>query len=41
VESCWPRFIWGLTRDGNQIKKTYNGSKEELLKQVLVPNTIH
>ena len=29
----------GLTRDGNPITKTYNGSKEELMKDVLVPPT--
>ena len=29
----------GLTRNGNPISKTYNGSKEELMKDVLVPNT--
>ena len=29
----------GLTRDGNPIKKTFNGDKEALLKTVLVPNT--
>ena len=27
----------GLTRDGNPIKKTYNGDKDALLKDVLVP----
>ncbi|WP_439151930.1 glycosyl hydrolase family 17 protein [Winogradskyella sp.] len=27
----------GLTRDGNLIKKTYNGDKKELLKDALVP----
>ena len=27
----------GLTRDGNTITKTYNGNKDELLKEVLVP----
>ena len=27
----------GLTRDGEQIKKTYNGDKDALLKEVLVP----
>ncbi len=27
----------GLTRNGNQITKTYNGNKEELMKAVLVP----
>lgn len=27
----------GLTRDGQQIKKTYNGDKDALLKDVLVP----
>lgn len=29
----------GLTRNGNPINKTYNGDKEELMKDVLVPNT--
>jgi exo-beta-1,3-glucanase (GH17 family) len=29
----------GLTRDGNPITKTYGGSKEELMKDVLVPPT--
>jgi exo-beta-1,3-glucanase (GH17 family) len=29
----------GLTRLGNPITKTYNGNKEALLKDVLVPNT--
>jgi exo-beta-1,3-glucanase (GH17 family) len=29
----------GLTRGGNPITKTYNGNKEELLKEVLVPKT--
>ena len=29
----------GLTRNGNPIVKTYNGDKEELMKQVLVPPT--
>ena len=29
----------GLTRDGNPITKTYNGNKEELMKDVLVPPT--
>ena len=29
----------GLSRDGNPITKTYNGSKEELMKDVLVPPT--
>ena len=29
----------GLTRNGNPITKTYNGSKEELMKDVLVPDT--
>lgn len=29
----------GLTRGGKSISKTYNGNKEELLKDVLVPNT--
>jgi exo-beta-1,3-glucanase (GH17 family) len=29
----------GLTRDGKQITKTFNGNKEELMKTVLVPNT--
>jgi len=28
----------GLTRNGNPITKTYNGNKEELMKDVLVPN---
>ncbi|WP_340202431.1 glycosyl hydrolase family 17 protein [Ascidiimonas sp. W6] len=27
----------GLTRNGNSIKKTYNGNKDQLLKDVLVP----
>ncbi|TCK67507.1 exo-beta-1,3-glucanase (GH17 family) [Winogradskyella wandonensis] len=27
----------GLTRDGNPVKKTYNGNKSALLKEVLVP----
>jgi exo-beta-1,3-glucanase (GH17 family) len=35
----------GLTRDGNDIIKTYSGNKEELMKDVLVPdkqvNAIH
>ena len=31
----------GLTRDGNPIIKTFNGDKEELMKNVLVPPTIH
>ena len=30
----------GLTRNGNPISKTYNGDKEELMKDVLVPPTI-
>jgi exo-beta-1,3-glucanase (GH17 family) len=29
----------GLTRNGNPITKTYNGNKEVLMKDVLVPNT--
>jgi len=29
----------GLTRDGNPITKTYNGKLEELMQDVLVPNT--
>jgi len=29
----------GLTRNGNPITKTYNGDIEELMKDVLVPNT--
>ena len=29
----------GLTRNGNPITKTYNGDKEALLKEVLVPPT--
>ncbi len=29
----------GLTRNGNPITKTYNGNKEELMKEVLVPPT--
>ena len=29
----------GLTRNGNPITKTYNGNKDELLKDVLVPDT--
>ena len=29
----------GLTRNGNPITKTYNGNKDELMKDVLVPNT--
>jgi hypothetical protein len=29
----------GLTRGGNPIVKTYNGNKETLMKDVLVPNT--
>jgi exo-beta-1,3-glucanase (GH17 family) len=29
----------GLTRDGKTIKKTYNGKIEDLMKDVLVPNT--
>jgi len=28
----------GLTRNGNPITKTYNGDKEELMKDVLTPN---
>jgi exo-beta-1,3-glucanase (GH17 family) len=31
----------GLTRNGHPITKTYNGNKEALLKEVLVPNVIH
>jgi len=31
----------GLTRDGNPIIKTYDGNKEALLKDVLVPPTEH
>ncbi len=30
----------GLTRNGNPISKTYNGNKEALMKDVLVPPTI-
>ena len=30
----------GLTRNGNPITKTYNGSKEELMKDVLVPDNV-
>ncbi len=30
----------GLTRDGNPITKTYNGNKEDLMKDVLVPPSI-
>ena len=29
----------GLTRDGNTITKTYNGDKDKLMKDVLVPPT--
>ncbi|TVZ57223.1 exo-beta-1,3-glucanase (GH17 family) [Lutibacter sp. Hel_I_33_5] len=29
----------GLTRNGNSITKTYNGDKEQLMKDVYVPNT--
>ena len=29
----------GLTRGGQQITKTYNGDKEALMKDVLVPPT--
>ena len=29
----------GLTRNGKPITKTYNGNKDELMKDVLVPNT--
>ena len=29
----------GLTRNGNPITKTYNGDKEALMKDVLVPPT--
>jgi hypothetical protein len=29
----------GLTRDGMQITKTYNGDKKALMKEVLVPPT--
>jgi hypothetical protein len=29
----------GLGRNGNPITKTYNGKKEELMKDVLVPDT--
>lgn len=29
----------GLTRNGNTIKKTYNGDKKKLMKEVLVPPT--
>ena len=29
----------GLTRNGKQITKTFNGDKEEMMKTVLVPNT--
>lgn len=31
----------GLTRNGNKITKTYNGNKEEMMKEVLVPKSIH
>lgn len=31
----------GLTRNGNKITKTYNGNKEELMKDVLVPKAMH
>lgn len=31
----------GLTRNGNKITKTYNGNKEKLMKDVLVPSTRH
>ena len=31
----------GLSRNGHPIKKTYNGNKEELMKNVLVPKSIH
>ncbi len=30
----------GLTRDGNPITKTYNGDKEALMKEVLVPPSV-
>ena len=29
----------GLTRDGQPIKKTYNGNKSKLMKDVLAPPT--
>ena len=31
----------GLTRNGNPITKTYNGNKDEMMKDVLVPPTIN
>lgn len=31
----------GLTRNGNKIIKTYNGNKEDLMKDVLVPKAMH
>lgn len=31
----------GLTRNGNKIIKTYNGNKDELMKEVLVPKAMH
>ena len=31
----------GLTRNGNKITKTYNGNKDELMKEVLVPKAMH
>ncbi|MDN3677279.1 glycosyl hydrolase family 17 protein [Flavobacterium paronense] len=31
----------GLTRNGNKITKTYNGNKEQLMKDVLVPKALH
>ena len=31
----------GLTRNGNKITKTYNGNKEDLMKDVLVPKAMH
>jgi len=30
----------GLTRNGNKITKTYNGNKDELMKEVLVPKSM-
>ena len=31
----------GLSRNGQPITKTYDGNKEELMKNVLVPKIIH
>ena len=31
----------GLTRNGNKLTKTYNGNKEALMKDVLVPKAMH